>query len=143
MQASHYHLVCSATRGELGQQGGGEVFHRAQAKPVAQEVGCDFFIGTVGHVGKVCVPAVGRRHFAVNVPDPQATEAIHLCHPLGVSLGEVIVKGNHVAAPPSPACNNSGHGGSEGLTFAGSHFGNASCFYYEGAGYLGSKRLLV
>ena len=51
---------------------------------------------------------------------------MHLPHPLGVTLGEVIVDGDHVHTVAGQRVQVHGEGGNEGFTFTGLHLGDTA-----------------
>ena len=70
----------------------------AHGHVVAQVVEAELGVGAVGDVGVVLRAALLRRHVGLDDADLEAEEAVHLAHPLGVALGQVVVDGDEVGA---------------------------------------------
>ena len=70
----------------------------AHGHVVAQVVEAELGVGAVGDVGVVLRAALLRRHVGLDDADLEAEEAVHLAHPLGVALGQVVVHGDEVGA---------------------------------------------
>ena len=60
-------------------------------------------------------------------------EHVERSHPLGVSLGEVVVDGDHVHSLAREGVEEHRQGGDEGLSFTGRHLGNLSLMQGDAA----------
>ena len=61
----------------------------------------------------------------------QAVEHVERSHPLGVTLGQVVVHGYDVYTVTGQGVEEYGEGSHEGLTFTGCHFGNLAFVQYD------------
>ena len=61
----------------------------------------------------------------------EAVELVERTHPLGVTLGEVVVHGNYVYAIACEGVEEYGQRSHEGLTLTGSHLGNLALVQYH------------
>ena len=68
--------------------------------------------------------------------DGQSHETVHLSHPRGVALGEIIVDGDDVHAVPRKRVEVGRHGGDEGLAFARAHLGYPALMQGDAAHHL-------
>ena len=69
-------------------------------------------------------------------PTLKAEEAVHLAHPLGVALGQVVVDGDEVSAVPGETVEVHRHGGDERLALAGLHLGDVAVVEDDAAQHL-------
>jgi hypothetical protein len=109
---------------------------KAHGHVVAQVVEAELGVGAVGDVGVVLRAALLRRHVGLDDADLQAQEAVHLAHPLGVALGQVVVHGDEVGAVPGESVEVHRHRGDEGLTLAGLHLGDVAVVKDDAAQHL-------
>ena len=100
---------------------------------VTQIVEAHLVVGTVGDVGVVgLLPLLGGQ--AVDdQADFQAQEAVDLAHPLGVTLGQVVVDGDDVDAAARQSVQIGGEGGHQRLALTGLHLGDAALVEYDAA----------
>ena len=103
---------------------------------VAQVVEAELGVGAVGDVGVVLGAALLRRHVGLDDADLEAEEAVHLAHPLGVALGEVVVDGDQVSAVAGDAVEVHRHGGDERLALTGLHLGDVAVVEHDAAEHL-------
>ena len=78
--------------------------------------------GDVSLIGTAASLAVGL--MLVDTVDREAVELVERTHPLGVTLGEVVVDGDHMYTIASQGVKEDGQGSDERLTFTRSHLGN-------------------
>ena len=92
---------------------------------VAQVVETKLVVGTEGDVGHVSLAtSVGVGTVLVDTVDRESVEHIEWPHPLGVTLGQIVVHGNHVHTVASEGVEENRQCSDEGLTFTRSHLGN-------------------
>ncbi len=110
---------------------------------VAQVVEAELVVGAVGDVRGVGGLALG----GVEVVDDQAhrkpQEAVHLAHPLGLELGQVVVDGDHVHALAGQRVQDRREGGGERLALAGAHLRDAALVQHDRADELHVERPLA
>ena len=94
---------------------------QAPGHVVAQVVETELVVGAVGDVGGVLLAALLRGHLGEDDADLQAEEAVHPAHPLGVTLGQVVVDRDHVHALAGQRVEVGGQGGYQGLALTGAH----------------------
>ena len=88
---------------------------------VTEVVKAELIVGAVGDVGRVGV-LLGLSHDAVDhQTHGEAHEAVHLAHPLGVALGQIVVDGDDVDALARQGVQIGREGGHQGLALAGAH----------------------
>ena len=93
---------------------------------VTEVVEADLVVGAVGDVGVVSGLALCLGQAVDDQTDGQTQEPVDLAHPLGVTLGQVVVDGDDVDAFAGEGVEVGGQGGHQGLTFTGLHFGNTT-----------------
>ena len=98
----------------------------AHGHVVAQVVEAELGVGAVGDVGVVLRAALLGSHVGLDDADLEAEEAVHLAHPLGVALGQVVVDGDEVGALAGEPVEVHRHGGDERLALAGLHLGDVA-----------------
>ena len=108
----------------------------AHGHVVAQVVEAELGVGAVGDVGVVLRAALLRRHVGLDDADLEAEEAVHLAHPLGVALGQVVVDGDEVGAVAGEPVEVHRHGGDERLALAGLHLGDVAVVEDDAAQHL-------
>ena len=91
---------------------------------VAQIVEAELVIGAVGDVAVVGLLAFGVVEPVHDGAGGESEEAVDLAHPFGVSLGEIVVDGDHVHAAPGEGIEIDRQRGDQGLAFAGLHLGD-------------------
>ena len=69
----------------------------------------------------------------VDAVDAQSVEHVERSHPLGVTLGQIVVDRYHVDAISCQGIKEHGEGSDERLTFTGSHLGNLSLVQHDAA----------
>ena len=100
---------------------------------IPQVVKAELVVGSVGDVGVVS-RLLGRTHHPVDhQAHGQTHEAVDLAHPLGVTLGQVVVDGDDVHALAGQRVQVGGQGGHQGLAFAGLHLGDAALMQDDAA----------
>jgi hypothetical protein len=73
----------------------------------------------------------------------KTAKAINPAHPFGVSLGKIVINGNYMTAPTTPARNCRRHCGSQGLALTRRHFSYAAVMKGQGSCNLDGKRPLT
>ncbi len=92
---------------------------------VTQIVKTELVVGSERDISAVGVTAGLRvRLMLVYAIHRESVEHIERTHPLGITLGQVIVHRNHVYAVASQGVKEHRKGGHKGLTFTGGHLGN-------------------
>ena len=103
---------------------------------VPQIVKAKLVVGAIGDVG-VIGGLLLRAHDPVDhQTHGQAHEAIDLAHPLGVTLGQIVVHGDDVDALSGQGVQIGGQGGHQGLALAGAHLGDAALVQHDAAHHL-------
>ncbi|CAM3719812.1 NAD-specific glutamate dehydrogenase [Tsukamurella strandjordii] len=93
---------------------------------VAQVVEAELVVGAVGDVGGVGLAAAVRVLAGQDAVHLEAEEAVHAAHPVGVALGEVVVRGHQVHALAGQRVEVRGHHGGQGLALTGLHLGDVA-----------------
>ena len=106
---------------------------------VAQVIKAELGVGTVGDVGLVGRALELERHVVLEQTDGHAQVLVDAAHPLGVTLGKVIIDSNDVHALAGNSVEIAGQRGDEGLTFAGLHLGDVALVQRHGANELHVK----
>ncbi len=91
---------------------------------VAQVVEAEFVVGAVGDVGVVGLAPLGRSHAGQDHADTQAEEAVHAAHPLGVTLGQVVVDRDDMHTVTGDRVQVGGQHTGQGLALTGLHLGD-------------------
>ena len=92
---------------------------------VAQVVETELIVGTEGDIGEIGLTTlVGVGPVLVDAIDTEAVEHIERSHPLGVTLGEVVVDGHHMHTVAREGVEEDGQCGDKGLTFTCRHLGD-------------------
>ncbi len=110
---------------------------------VAQVVEAELVVGAVGDVRGVGGLALGGVQVVDDQAHRQPQEAVHLAHPLGLELGQVVVDGDHVHALAGQRVQNRREGGGERLALAGAHLRDAALMQHDRADQLHVERPLV
>ena len=104
------------------------------AHVVAQVVKAELVVGAVGDVAVVGGFALGAVGLVlVDAVDRQAVELKEHTHPLGVTLGQVVVDGDHMHTLAGQGVEVDGQGGHEGLTLTGGHLGDLAAVQHHTA----------
>ncbi len=93
---------------------------------VAQVVEPELVVGAVGDVGCVGDAALGRRHTREDHAGLEAEGAVNAAHPLGVTLGEVVVDRHHVDAVTRDRVQVCRKNTGQGLALTGLHLGDVA-----------------
>ncbi len=101
-------------------------FFGAQRHVVAQVVEAELVVGSVGDVGGVGDPPLGRRHLRQDDADVEAEEAVHPAHPLGVTAGQVVVDRHDVDAVARQRVQVDRQRRDQRLALAGTHLGDVA-----------------
>ena len=110
-----------------------EVF-RTDGHVVAQVIETEFVVGTEGDVGQVGTAAgIGVGLVFVDAVHAQAMEHVERSHPLGVTLGQVVVHCHYMYAVTGQGIEEYGEGSHEGFSFTGCHFGNLTLVQHDAA----------
>ena len=100
---------------------------------VAQVVKAHLIVGAVGDVGGIGGLTLLGGETVNDEAHLQSQEAVDLTHPLAVSLGQVIVDGDHVNTLAAEGVEVGGEGGYQGLAFTGLHLGDAALVQHDTA----------
>ena len=98
---------------------------------VAQIVETELVVGTEGDICEICLTtclAIG--FMLVNAVYAEAVEHVYGAHPLGVTLGKVVVDGNDVHAVACQGIKEYRQSGRQGLTLTGEHLGYLALMQY-------------
>ena len=108
--------------------------HRRGSHVVAQIIEAELVVRTKGYITGIRLTAcVAVRFMLVDTIDSQSVEHIQRSHPLGVTLGEVIVHRNDMHAFMRQRVEEHRQGCHEGLTFTRCHLGNLSLMQHHAA----------
>ena len=107
---------------------------------IAQVIEAQLVVRAVGHVAGIGRAALLRREVMDDQADRQAEEAVHLAHPLGVALGQIVVDRNDMHALAGQRVQVGRQDGDERLALAGLHFGDASLMQNDAADHLHTVR---
>ena len=92
---------------------------------VAEVVETELVVGTEGDVAVICALAlVAVGLMLVDTVHGQAMEHVERSHPLGVTLGQVVVDGNYVDSLAGEGVEEDRERSDEGLALAGGHLGD-------------------
>ncbi len=91
---------------------------------VAQVVEAELVVRPVGDVGGVRALALGGRQLGPDDTDLQPEEPVHPAHPLGVTLCQVVVRGDDVHALAGQRVEVDGQKAGERLALTGLHLGD-------------------
>ena len=106
----------------------------AHGHVVAQVVEAELVVRTEGDVGLVGAAALfGVGLVLVDAVHGEAVEHVERAHPLGVTLGEVVIDRHHVYTVAREGVEEYGERGHEGLAFTRCHFGNLSLGQHDAA----------
>ena len=100
---------------------------------VSQIVKAHLIVGAVGDVAVVGLLALLIGLFVNDQAYAQPQEPVQLAHPLGVTLGQVVVDGDNVYAAAGQSVQISGQGRHKGFTFTGFHLRNTALVQYNAA----------
>ena len=100
---------------------------------IPEVVEAHLVVGAVGDVGGVGVLALLRGQAVNDQTHLQAKEAMHLAHPLGVTLGQIVVDGDDVDALAGQRVQIGGEGGHQSLALAGLHLGDPALMQHDAA----------
>ena len=100
---------------------------------IPEVVEAHLVVGAVGDVGGVGVLALLRGQAVNDQTHLQAKEAMHLAHPLGVTLGQIVVDGDDVDALAGQRVQIGGEGGHQRFAFAGLHLGDPALMQHDAA----------
>ena len=100
---------------------------------VAEVVEAHLVVGAVGDVGGVGVLALLSSEAVDDEAHLQTQEAVDLAHPLGVTLGQIVVDGDDVDALAGQRVQIGGKGGYQGLAFTGLHLGDPALMQHDAA----------
>ena len=94
---------------------------------VTEVVETELVVGTEGDIALIGLSAgPGVRFVLIDAVHGKSVEHIQRSHPLGVTLGEVVVHRNHVHSLACEGVEEYREGGHEGLSFTCRHLGNLS-----------------
>ena len=100
---------------------------------VPEVVKAQLVVGAVGNVGGVAFPPLRRGHGGDNEAHAQPHIPVDLAHPLGVTLGKVLIDGDHMDTPARQGIEVTGQNRNQRLTFAGLHFRDAALVQNDAA----------
>jgi hypothetical protein len=125
MQAAHdetFRLRHTAWPEQCADEATRRIGHGAEPKPVAEEIGEQFFAGNVGYIGRIALKPFCGSMRAGDAANPDATERVQGPNPIGIAFDQVIVDGDDMAGTPGPPSEHGGQTGRESFAFAGRHF---------------------
>ena len=93
---------------------------------VTKVIKTEFVIGAVGDVGIVGGFTLFRCHVGQDHADFQTQEPVDAPHPFRVTLGQVIVDGDHMHALAFQGIQVGRQHTGQGFSFTGAHFGNTT-----------------
>ena len=93
---------------------------------VAEIVKAHLVVGTVSHVGEICLLTLGLIHIVDNETHLEAEETMDFTHPLAIALGKVVVDGDDMDTFAAQCVKVGGESGHQRLTFTGLHLGDAA-----------------
>ena len=100
---------------------------------VAQVIEAKLGVGAIGDIGLVGRALKLERHVVLQQTDGHTQILIDATHPLGVSLGQVVIDGNDVHALAGNGVEVAGQRRNERLALAGLHLGNMTLMKRHGA----------
>ena len=100
---------------------------------VAQIIEAKLGVGAIGDIGLVGRALKLERHVVLQQTDGHTQILIDTTHPLGVTLGQVVVDGNDVHALAGDGIEVAGQRRNECLALAGLHLGNMTLMKRHGA----------
>ena len=100
---------------------------------VPQVVKAQLVVGAVGDIGGVGIPALTTLHTGDHQTHAQTHVAVDLAHPLGVTLGQVFVDGDHMDTLAGQGVEVAGQNGHQGLAFTGAHLGDPALVQNDAA----------
>ena len=107
---------------------------RADSHVVAQVVEAEFVVRAEGDVREVSLAAlVGIGLVLVDTVHRETVKHVERPHPFGVTLGEVVVDGDHMHAFAGEGIEKDGERSDECLTLASGHLGNLALMEHDAA----------
>ena len=100
---------------------------------VPKVVEAHLVVGTVGDVRLIGLLPLLLGHVVDDEAHGEAHEAVHLAHPLGVALGQIVVDGDDVDALAGQRVQVGGQRGHQRLAFTGLHLGDAALMQHDAA----------
>ena len=100
---------------------------------VPQVVEAKFVIGRISNVGIVSVAFLVLCLTALRYADREAQELVNRSHPVRVALRQIFVDGHNVDALSTDRVQVGGQCRHQGLTLAGTHFGDIAIVQYHAA----------
>ena len=100
---------------------------------VAEVVEAHLVVGAVGDVGGVGVLALLSGEAVDDEAYLQTQEAVDLAHPLGVTLGQIVIDGDNMDTFARQRVQIGGKGGYQGLAFTGLHLGDPALMQHDAA----------
>ncbi len=92
---------------------------------ITQVVETELIVRTESNIARVCTAAlIAVGAILIDAINRQAVEHIKRAHPLGVTLGEIVVHGNHMHALVGQRIEEDGQRCHQRLTLTGCHLGN-------------------
>ena len=91
---------------------------------VPEVVEAEFGVGSVGDVAGVLFPAHLGGLVVLDAAHGEAQPPVEVSHPLGVPSGQIVVDGDQLDIASGEGIEIEGHGGHQGLSLAGGHFGD-------------------
>ena len=100
---------------------------------VPEVVEAQLVVGAVGDVGGVGGAALGGGEAVDDQAHGEAHKPVDLAHPLGVTLGQVVVDGDDVDALAGEGVEVGGEDGHQSLAFTGLHLGDPALMEHDAA----------
>ena len=105
----------------------------AEGQVVAQVVEAELVVGCVGDVGEVGGPLVLGAHATADHANGQPEQLVDGSHPVGVTLGQVLVDRDDVHAVAVQRIQVGRAGGHQGLALAGAHLADVAVVQHHRA----------
>ena len=91
---------------------------------VPEVVKAEFAVGSIGYIGPVGRHPLGLVHEGVYNAHGKSEVSVYGPHPLGITLGQIIVHRDKVNPLPPQGIQGHGQGRHQGLPLAGLHLGD-------------------
>ena len=100
---------------------------------VSQVVEAEFIVRTISDVAVVCRAALLVVHVVQNAAYGQPQETEHFPHPLGVTLGQIVIDCDHMHALAFQGIQIRGQSRHQRFAFTGSHFRDTALVHHDAA----------
>jgi hypothetical protein len=110
-----------------------DVLFQGEFHVVPEIVESEFVIGAVSDIRPISPAALVVVQAVDNSVHRESQKAVNAAHPLGIPAGQVVVDRDDVHALASQGVEVGGHGGHQGFSFTGLHFGDFALVQHEAA----------